>query len=279
VKEALPLLPKNCHLHLFGSKEGAQSAIAAFPSLLISDTNEFIGMGENPLEAIISKPLNSINLGLRSLARKEIQAFTSAGHSGALGAAAMQIVGLLPGFSRPIVASFIPTTAGKAHLLLDVGANSDSKVENLVESAYLGSAFYKKSTGEKRPPVYLLNTGQEPSKGRRLHRTAYSLLQKNKDIRFCGNLEVRDLYTASAAVLVTDGYTGNIVLKQTEAFFQLAQTRQINDAFINTLNYENYGGSPLLGLKELVVLGHGASNATAIKNMILTSAALAEANS
>jgi glycerol-3-phosphate acyltransferase PlsX len=276
--EALPYLPENCQVHLFGNREDAKNLAAAHPQISLTHTTDFIGMDEHPIKALQAKPENAMSLGLQALAKQQIQVFASAGHTGALMVSALQILGLQAGVKRPAVASFIPTLAGGAHLVIDVGANTDSKSENLVESARLGSVYFSRHTGQKQPPVYLLNTGKEASKGRQMHQTAYALLQEREDLRFCGNLEVRALYTAPAAVLVTDGYTGNIVLKQTEAFFQLAQARHINDEFIKTLNYENYGGSPILGLNGQVVVGHGASNATALKNMILTSATLAKAN-
>lgn len=277
--EALPHLPQNCQLHLFGNQHDAKSLAETHGQISFSHTTDFIGMGEHPVKALLAKPKNTLSLGLQALAEKKIQIFASAGHTGALMAAATQIVGLKSGIKRPAVAAFIPTLAGGAHLLLDVGATADSKAENIVESALLGAAYFRRYTGQKQPLIYLLNTGEEPNKGRQMHQAAYSFLKEKKELRFCGNLEIRSLYTAPAAVIVTDGYTGNMVLKQTEAFFQLAQARQINDEFLNTLNYENYGGSPLLGLNGQVVAGHGASKATAIKNMVLTSAALAKANS
>jgi len=154
---------------------------------------------------------------------------------------------------------------------LDVGSNADCKVDVLYQFAVLGSLYSKEVYGIDQPRVALLNIGEEETKGNLLTIAAHGMLAKSDEINFVGNLEGRDLFLGKADVIVCDGYTGNIVLKEAEGIYTLMRKRGIRDEYFDRFNYENYGGTPILGVKGNVIIGHGISNEIAVKNMILHS--------
>ena len=241
-------------------------------------TTEVIGMGEHPTKAIVQKPNSSIAVGYNLLKDGQIQAFSSAGNTGAMLVGAMFSVKTIPGVSRPAITTIVPKLKGGLGVLLDVGANADCKPDNLLQFAILGSLFCEFIYGVKTPRVGLINIGEEEEKGNMLSLATYPLLKETKLINFVGNVEGRDLFTDTADVFVCDGFTGNVILKLAESFYVISLKKGFNDEFFNQFNYEQYGGSPILGINAPVVLGHGISNPEAIKNMVLLSKNMIESN-
>lgn len=234
----------------------------------IVHTDEVIEMEEKPIKALKEKPNSSISIGCQLLAKGEVDAFASAGNSGALLAGAVSIVKCIPGVIRPCVGTVLPTLDGSHAMLLDIGTTPDARPEVLVQFAILGS-IYMELFGKKKPTVCLLNVGTEEGKGNQQTQTAFNLMKENSSINFVGNREPRDFFKGETDVFVTDGFVGNIVLKELETFYYLLKKRGISDPFFNLLNYELYGGTPLLGINAPTILGHGISSAIAFKNMIL----------
>jgi len=183
----------------------------------------------------------------------------------------MYILNASPGVIRPCITSTLPTLDDKKTVLLDVGSNADCKPDVLYQFGVLGSVYSEYVYDVKKPRVALLNIGEEPTKGNSVSIEAHKLLAESKEINFVGNIESRDLFLGKADVIVCDGFTGNIVLKEAEGIYYLLKKRGIKDSYFDKFNYENYGGTPVLGVKGNVVIGHGVSNAKAIKNMLLHS--------
>ncbi len=237
------------------------------------NTTEVIGMGEHPTKAIVQKPDSSIAVGYKLLKEGQIQAFSSAGNTGAMLVGAMFTVKTIPGVSRPAITTIVPKLkeGGSLGVLLDVGANADCKPDNLLQFGILGSLFAEFIYGIKSPRVGLINIGEEEEKGNMLSLAAFPLLKESKLINFIGNVEGRDLFVDAADVFVCDGFTGNVILKLAESFYVISLKKGFTDEFFNKFNYEQYGGSPILGINAAVVVGHGISNPKAIKNMVLLS--------
>ena len=158
---------------------------------------------------------------------------------------------------------------GNVGVLLDVGANADCKADVLYQFGMLGSLFARYVFNIKNPRVGLLNLGKEKSKGNLLTQSTYDIMNNNSEYHFIGNIEGTELFEDKADVIVCDGFTGNIVLKQAEAFYKLIKKRKIKDSYFEKFNYEIYGGTPILGINKTIVIGHGISNEIAIKNMII----------
>jgi len=239
-------------------------------------TTEVIGMGEHPTKAIVQKPNSSIAVGYNLLKEGQIQAFSSAGNTGAMLVGAMFSVKAIPGVSRPAITTIVPKLKGPLGVLLDVGANADCKPDNLLQFGILGSLFAEFIYGIKSPRVGLINIGEEEEKGNMLSLAAHALLKESTQINFVGNIEGRDLFADAADVFVCDGFTGNVILKLAESFYVISLKKGFNDEFFNKFNYEQYGGSPILGINASVVVGHGISNPEAIKNMVLLSKNMVE---
>ncbi|MEZ5172321.1 MAG: phosphate acyltransferase PlsX [Bacteroidia bacterium] len=229
---------------------------------------DIIGMGDNPTKAFASKTDSSISVGFRLLKEKQIDAFTGAGNTGAMLVGAVLSVKPIEGVQRPCIMSLVPKESGKFGILLDVGSNADCKPETLVQFAQLGSTYAETVLGISQPAVGLINIGEEPEKGNAVTLAAHQLLKNSGDIHFIGNIEGRDLFNDKADVMVCDGFTGNVVLKLMEAFYGIYMKSGVNSEYINRFNYESYGGTPILGINSTVIVGHGISNANAIKNMI-----------
>lgn len=234
-------------------------------------TTEVIGMAEHPTKAITQKPNSSISVGFQMLKEQKIQAFSSAGNTGAMLVGAMFSVKSIPGVLRPGIASVLPKLKGGCGVLLDVGANADCKPEVLVQFGILGSIYAQNMYQIQQPKVALINIGEEEEKGNNTALQTYPLMQACDKIQFVGNVEGRDLFNDAADVIVTDGFTGNIMLKLAESFYVITLKKGLKDEFFDRFNYENYGGSPILGVNAPVIIGHGISSPTAIKNMILQS--------
>lgn len=230
---------------------------------------ETIGMGEHPIKAFSQKPNSSIATGFRLLKSNEIDAFASAGNSGVMLVGSMYSVNTIPGIIRPGISAIIPKENGKVGVLLDIGTNPDCKPDVMYQLAILGSLYANYVYDIEDPKIGLLNIGEEEEKGSILTQSVYRLMKNSKDFNFIGNVESRDLFNDKADVVVTDGFTGNVLIKQIEAIFEIMNKRGLVDDYFSRFNYENYGGSPILGINATVVLGHGISNEKAIKNMIL----------
>lgn len=229
-----------------------------------------IGMGEHPTKALVQKPLSSIAIGFDLLKNKKIDAFASVGNTGAM------LVGCITsssiqGILRPCTTTVLPKENGGVGILLDIGTNADCKPEVLYQFAMLGSLYSQYVYNIHKPKIGLLNIGEEEEKGNLVTQAAYKLMKDSPDFNFVGNIEGRDLFKDKADVIVCDGFTGNIVLKNIEAMFRLMIKRNLTDEYFNRFNYENYGGTPILGIDSSVIVGHGISSAKAIKNMILLS--------
>ena len=260
------------------AKEVLQQKNADMSLFEFIHADDQIAMNEHATKAIRKKPNNSISIGFEALKNGEIDVFSSAGNSGAMLVGSMFSVGPIKGVIRPCITSVLPKENGSVGLILDVGVNADCKPDVLFQFAILGSLFAENVYGLKNPKVGLLNIGEEKGKGNLLTQAAYQLLEDNDDINFIGNVEGRDLFNEKADVIVCDGFTGNVVLKQAESFFTILAKRNLLDDYFKRFNYENYGGTPVLGVSGNVLIGHGISNEKAIKNMILLGKDLIHSN-
>jgi glycerol-3-phosphate acyltransferase PlsX len=230
---------------------------------------EVITFHDHPTRALPKKPNSSIAVGFELLAKGEIDVFASTGNTGAMLVGSMYKLNTVPGIIRPCITSTLPSIDGSKTILLDVGSNADCKADVLYQFAVLGALYSKHVHGVENPRIALLNIGEEESKGNLLTLAAYKLLQESDEVNFIGNLEGRDLFMGKADVIVCDGFTGNVVLKEAEGIYTLMRKRGIRDEYFDRFNYENYGGTPVLGVKGNVIIGHGISNDIAVKNMIL----------
>ncbi|HAE32132.1 MAG TPA: phosphate acyltransferase PlsX [Flavobacteriales bacterium] len=244
----------------------------------IVHASEVIEMEEHPARAFSRKPNSSIAIGFAMLRSGKLDAFSSAGNSGAMLVGSMHIVRSVPGVIRPMIASDLPKEDGGNGIILDVGINADCKPDVLYQFAVVGSLYAEHVLGIKNPKVALLNIGEEKEKGNLLTQATYRLMDETNEFNFVGNVEGRDLFDNSADVVVCDGFTGNVVLKEAEAFFKLISKRGLVDDYFSRFNYENYGGTPVLGVNANVLIGHGISSPKAIKNMILASKTVTLAN-
>lgn len=237
-------------------------------SFSIVHAEQVIEMGEHPTKAFSQKPDSSIAKGFGLLASGKVQAFASAGNTGAMMVGSMFTIKPIEGVLRPAIAGFVPKQRGSYGILLDVGANADCKPEVLDQFAVLGTLYSKYVFDIPNPTVGLMNLGEEEQKGTPVLQNAHQLLKVNSKINFIGNIEGRDVCDNKADVIVCDGYAGNIILKLAETFYNLTAERNFTHPFFDLFNYENVGGSPILGVNGNVMIGHGVSSGIAIKNMI-----------
>ncbi len=235
----------------------------------IVHTNINIGMDEFPAKAFSQKPDASIVRGFHMLKKGEIDGFASAGNTGAMLVGAMQVVKSIPGVIRPAIATFLPKENDRQTVILDVGINPDCKPDVLYQYAILGSLYAEFVNGLQNPRVALFNIGSEEEKGNLLTKTTYQAMKGTSDFNFVGNVEGNDIFNPEIDVIVCDGFVGNTILKEAEAFYTLMKQRKIKDSFFDRFNFEYYGGTPILGIGAAAVIGHGISSETAIKNMIL----------
>lgn len=240
-------------------------------AFLIVDAPEVIGMGEHPTKAIVQKPHSSISVGFHMLKHGQIDAFSSAGNSGAMVVGSMYSVNTIQGILRPCTSVVVPKENGTVSILLDVGTITDTKPDVMYQFGILGSLYAEHIYKIPSPRVALLNLGHEAEKGNLLCQSSFALMKESKDFNFVGNVEGRDLFKDKADVIVCDGFTGNVVLKLMESFYRILVKRNLRDEYIDRMNYENYGGTPLLGINSTVIIGHGISNDIAVKNMLLLS--------
>lgn len=249
------------HLALIESWKGKYTFVPA---------TQVIEMEEHPTKAFKEKPESSIAIGFGLLAHRKIDAFISAGNTGAMMVGAMYSVKTIEGILRPTIASFVPKERGGFNLLLDVGINADCKPEHLVQFAQLGSLYMERVMGVSRPRVSLLNIGEEEGKGNILCQATYPLLAQSEQLHFVGNTEGRDIFLDKADIFVCEGFVGNIVLKLAESVYHIfKENRGMEDSFLDRFNYELYGGTPILGVNAPVMIGHGISSALAFENMII----------
>jgi phosphate acyltransferase len=276
-------LAPNEHIVLFGNKETIESIIneenASVSDFEIVHCSEVIGMGENPAKTFSKKTDSSITVGFSHLAQKKIDGFASAGNTGAMLVGTMYTVKSVPGIIRPAIASYIPVSEEKYNLILDVGINPDCRPDVLYQYGILGSIYSKQVFGIDNPRVGLLNIGEEEEKGNLVTKGSHELMKDSSDFNFIGNVEGNDLFfDKKADVIVCDGFVGNVILKEAEAFYHLLRKRKISDPFFERFNFENYGGTPLLGINSPVIIGHGISNEKAIMNMILQTRLVIQTN-
>lgn len=232
-------------------------------------STEVIGMGEHPTKALSQKPKSTIGLGFSMLKAQELDAFASAGNSGAMMVGAMFNVKTISGVIRPVIATELPKFDGGTGLLLDVGLNADVKPDVLYQFGVIGSLYAQTYLKIEKPRVALMSLGEEAEKGNLITQAAYTLFKDSTQLNFVGNVEGRDCFNNKADVIACDGFTGNILLKQAESFYRMIKKRGIDDEYFNRFNYELYGGTPILGVNSTVIVGHGISNDIATKNMIL----------
>ncbi len=272
----------------FGTQEAVDALNSRASGMPIETVmcSEVVLTDEPPLQAIRRKPDSSIRRGLLAVKEGAVQAFVSAGSTGALVAGGALILGRARGVDKPCLAQLIPDKAQRGVLFLDLGASSDARPQTLVHFAVMGSAYAEGVLGREKPKVFLLNNGVEAEKGNAVTKKAFELL-KNAPLNFIGNIEARDVFSGIADVIVADGFSGNVFLKTcegtseflmsvlrgeiTRGFVQKAASLILKPAFSRVralLDYSNYGGAPLLGLRGCVVKCHGSSGHIAVANGI-----------
>lgn len=271
---SLDTLPADVTVALIGDEAIINSFLTekgvATDKFVVIHAPEVIEMGEHPVKALTTKPNSSIAVGFGAMAKGKIVAFASAGNTGAMMAGAMLSVKSIPGVSRPAIVGFAPKFAGgPMNIILDVGANSDCKPEHLLQFGEMGYQYSKYVLGIENPTVGLLNLGEEEGKGTQLLKETYPLLKASPNINFIGNIEGRDIFLNKADVIVADGYVGNVVLKMAESFYDMYFERDgFAEPFISQLNFESFGGSPIIGINGNVIIGHGVSGPAAVPNML-----------
>ena len=239
---------------------------------------QVIGMHEHPTKALKEKQQSSIAVGFYFLAQGKIDAFISAGNTGAMLVGSLYSLKSIEGVLRPTISTIIPKDNGQTGLLLDVGLNADCKPENLNQFAVLGSLYAKHILGIHNPRVGLINIGEEEGKGNILAQAAYPLLKENSRINFVGNVEGRDVLIDKADVMVCEGFTGNIILKLAESIYEITHRKDIHHSYFDRFNFENYGGTPVLGINKPVIIGHGISGARAFQNMLNLAARMVQSD-
>ncbi len=232
--------------------------------------SEHIEMGENPATAFMQKKKSGIVRGMVMLRNGEIDAFASAGNTGAILVGAMQIIHSIPGVIRPCIAATLPSTRRFPVVFLDVGLNPDSRPDVLYQYGIMGSVYANTICGIPEPRVGLLNIGSEKEKGNLVAKAAYAIMEGTKEFNFIGNVEGNDFFSGSKVdVVVCDGFVGNILLKIFESIYDITVSRGIRDNYFEQFNYERFGGTPVLGINKPVLIGHGMSSPDAVKRMIL----------
>lgn len=281
---------KDFQLYLIGKTEEILSVIKSnqlsFDEKFIIHSDQVIEMGDSPTSAIKSKPDSSIVKGAQFVKESKADAFVSAGNTGAMMSASTLIMGRIPGVGRPTIGAEMPNVYGTCYLY-DVGAGKDARPSHLFEYAVMGTIYAKEMGGIKNPTVGLLSMGEEEGKGNEVSNDAFNLL-KNSNLNFIGNVEGRDILTKQVDVVVCDGFVGNIILKFGESVPKLLKhllTNTAKDSFfdklkvgiskgtlkkaLKSLDYQEHGGVPLLGVNGISIIGHGSSSSKAIMNMVL----------
>ncbi len=272
VQEYLATHNTPAELSLIGDKEKIEGLLTEYDipaeKITIIHAEQVIGMQEHPTKALREKQKSSIAIGFHLLSTGKLNAFMSAGNTGAMLVGALFSIKAVEGVIRPTISSIIPKINGGTGLLLDVGLNADCKPEQLNQFAIMGSVYAQLILGINNPRVGLINVGEEEGKGNLLAQATYPLLKENKYINFAGNIEGRDVFMDKADVMVCEGFTGNVILKMAESFYDISLQRNVKDDYLERFNFENYGGTPVLGVAKPVIIGHGISGAKAFMNMI-----------
>ena len=264
---ALDAIGPDSRIVLFGDEARVRAVLAGegcpADRFDIVATTEVIEMGDHPAKAFQAKADSSI--------KGAIDGFASAGSTGAMMVGSMYAVKPIEGVIRPTISSIIPTVTGHPALLLDVGLNVDCKPEVLAQYGLIGSIYAEAVLGIRKPRVAVLNIGEEETKGNAQTKATYELLKAESRINFVGNVEGSYLFTGKVAdVVVCDGFVGNTVLKMAEGLYHINKKLGGGNAFWDAMNYENVGGTPVLGVNAPVVIGHGISSPKAIRSMILS---------
>ncbi len=273
---ALGAVDAESRIVLFGDRERIEAVLAAegcpAERFDIVHTTEVIEMGDHPAKAFQAKADSSITVGFGHLAKGAVHGFASAGSTGAMMVGSMYAVKPIEGVIRPTISSAVPTVSGRPALLLDVGLNVDCRPEVLAQYGLIGAIYSEAVLGVERPRVALLNIVEEEAKGNAQTKAAHELMKADGRYDFVGNIEGSHLFSGKVAdVIVCDGFVGNTALKMAEGFFRINRALGCADnPFWAAMNYENVGGTPVLGVNAPVVIGHGCSSPLAIKNMILT---------
>lgn len=281
--DALGHLTNNEELFLIGDEDSIYRKLdemkADSSRFHIVHTTQVIEMADHPAKSFAQKPDSSIAVGYTMLNNEELDGFCSAGNTGAMLVGASYTVKLIPGVLRPALATILPCIDNRDSVILDVGLNPDCKPEVLLQYAILGSIYAKYVLGTENPTVGLINLGEEETKGTPAIKAAYELMKQYPGINFAGNIEGNHLFRETMTdVVVCDGFVGNVILKQGEAFHHIYKSRNLKDAYFDRLDFENYGGTPIVGINANVVIGHGISKRKAIMNMILSTKAVVQAN-
>lgn len=281
--EALQQLPESCEIQLVGRKAEVEAALASHDAppdrLRVVDAPEVIEMGDKPLAAIRSKRKSSIRVGLELQKAGEADAFISAGNTGAIMAGSTLLLGLHAGVERPAIGAVLPSR-GQPTLVLDAGANVDCTPRELLGFAHIGAVYARDVLDRGNPSVGLLNIGEEEDKGNEAVRAAFELVREAAGFSFVGNVEGRDILSGQVDVVVCDGFVGNVLLKFSETIAHLFEEllkREVEQEVLQgegmqrvfkVLDYAEYGGAPLLGVRGVAIICHGQSPARAIKNAI-----------
>jgi len=259
-------------LVLFGSKTAIEEVCNSegidINQFEIVDTPDVIEMAEHPVKALVSKPNSSIAQGFLQLAHHKIDAFLSAGNTGAMLVGSIQYLKLVDGCDRPCLTAAIPRVNNHPGLLLDVGANADCKPEHLEKFALLGNLMYSMMYKVEQPKIGLLNIGEESEKGNLLTKATHVLLSQTQGINFVGNVEGRDIFGDHADVVVCDGFSGNVIIKLCEGIYYRLVKRGVQDDYLDQFNFKHYGGSVVLGVNAPVIVGHGITKAETFLKMI-----------
>jgi len=241
---ALPSLSNNEIILAVGPRDTIQSILDEHQysgtQIQIIHADQVIEMGEHPTRALSQKPNSSIGIGFGLLKEGKADVFASAGNTGAMMVGSLFSVKTIEGIQRPAIAGFVPQTDGKYAVMLDIGANADCKPEMLEQFAILGSVYFEATTGIKSPRVGLINIGEEEQKGSILAQATHALLKANSKINFIGNIEGKDFFKGKADVIVTDGFTGNIMLKMGESIYNIMKDQGMTNEFVENTNYEKY---------------------------------------
>jgi glycerol-3-phosphate acyltransferase PlsX len=280
VRLLVPELDQDDQLVLYGNKKLIDDYLNAnhLNNIQVEIVNcpDIVSMSDKPIKAFQTKPNSSIVKGFSHLRKGKTDTFASAGNSGAMMVGAVHAINTIPGIIRPAAVVMVPKLSGGSTIILDVGTNPDAKPDVLYQYGLLGSLYATAVLGIEKPQVALLSIGEEEKKGNLLVQSAFQLMKDNCDYNFIGNVEGRDLFNDKADVVVCDGFTGNIVLKQIQAMYRIMVKRGLTDDYFARFNYELYGGSPIIGINGNVIIGHGISSPLAIKNMMLLSRDIAK---
>jgi glycerol-3-phosphate acyltransferase PlsX len=281
--DSLKYLSDNETLVLIGDEVSIHRKLSEMqiePSLFeIVHTSQVIEMADHPAKAFSQKKDSSIAVGFGMLKSQVLDGFCSAGNTGAMLVGASYTVNVIPGVLRPALVTVLPCIDDRDCVILDIGLNPDTKPDVLLQYGILGSIYAKYVLGKDNPTVGLLNIGEEETKGTPAIKAAYELMKGHPGINFAGNIEGNSLFReTSTDVIVCDGFVGNVILKLGEAFYHIYEGRNLKDSYFDRLDWENIGGTPIIGINANVVIGHGISKRKAIMNMVLQTRGVVHAN-